>query len=312
MWSTTHGITSPAMLRAPVIDLMSGFSAETTPGAAAKITDYRAHLRPGTTVYITFLPGSDFDDTVAVAKRLRAEGFEPVPHLAARSIPSRRFLDDKLARLTQEAGVTQVLAIAGAVTQPLGEFSDSMQLLETGLLDRHGITRIGVAGHPEGSPDITEEAVRAAVAWKNAFASRTGAHLQLITQFCFESAPVIAWDKLLQMEGNRLPIVVGLPGLATLKALIGHAKACGVGPSMRFLTRQARNVAKLLSVSAPDRQVTELAAYAATDPACGIAGVHVFPLGGLGRSSRWSYAVIDGDFEIRADGRGFEVTRPLD
>ena len=53
-----------------IIDLMSGFTAETTPGAAAKIADYRQHLRPGTTVYITFLPGSDFDQTIAVAKRL--------------------------------------------------------------------------------------------------------------------------------------------------------------------------------------------------------------------------------------------------
>ena len=64
MWSTSHGITSTAMLRQPIVDLLSGFSAETTPGAARKIADYRAHLRPGTTVYITFLPGSDFDETV--------------------------------------------------------------------------------------------------------------------------------------------------------------------------------------------------------------------------------------------------------
>jgi methylenetetrahydrofolate reductase (NADPH) len=312
MWSTSHGITSAAMLKQPIVDLLSGFSAETTPGAARKIADYRAHLRPGTMVYITFLPGSDFDETVGLAVRLRAEGFEPVPHLAARSIPDRRVLDEKLARLTGEAGVTQVLTIAGAVSHPLGEFSNSMQLLETGLLDRHGITRIGVAGHPEGSPDIGDDAIRAALAWKNAFAERTGARLYVVTQFCFEAAPVIAWDQRLRAEGNRLPIHIGLPGLATLKTLIGHAKACGVGPSMRFITRQARSVARLMSVSTPDRQLTELAAYAATDPACGIAGVHVFPLGGLRRSAQWSHAVTDGAFRMRADGRGFEVTAPID
>ena len=66
-----------------------------------------------------------------------------------------------------------------------------------------------------------------------------------------EADPVIAWDKRIQAEGNRLPVYIGLPGLATLKALIGHARACGIGPSMRFLTRQARNVTKLLAVSAP-------------------------------------------------------------
>ena len=83
-----------------VIDLLTDFTTETTPGAAAKIADYRAHLRPGATVFITFLPGSSFADTIAVAVRLRAEGFNPVPHVAARSVPSRAFLDESLARLT--------------------------------------------------------------------------------------------------------------------------------------------------------------------------------------------------------------------
>ena len=298
--------TRPSPRRA-IIDLLSGFTTETTPGAAAKIADYRAYLRPGATVFITFLPGSSFADTVAVAVRLRREGLNPVPHFAARSIPSRAFLDENLARLTGEAGVDQALLIGGALNQPLGEFSNTMELLDTGLFDRYGVGRIGIAGHPEGSPDIPDVQIRAALAWKNAFAERTGASLYVVTQFCFEAAPVIAWDKRIRADGNRLPVYIGIPGLASLKALIGHAKACGVGPSMRFLTRQARNVAKLLTVTAPDRLVAGLAAYRATDPRCGIHGVHVYPLGGLGKSARWAQAVADGRFEMRKDGQGFEV-----
>lgn len=293
--------------RQSIIGLLSGFTTETTPGAAAKIADYRAHLRPGATVFITFLPGSSFADTIAVAVRLRREGFNPVPHFAARSVPSRAFLDENLARLTGEAGVDQALLIGGALNQPLGEFSNTMQLLDTGLFDNYGIGRIGIAGHPEGSPDIPDAQIRAALAWKNAFAERTGASLYIVTQFCFEAAPVIVWDRRIQAEGNRLPVYIGIPGLASLKALIGHAKACGVGPSMRYLTRQARNVAKLLTVTAPDRLVAGLAAYRATDPQCGIRGVHVYPLGGLKKSARWAQAVADGRFEMREGGQGFEV-----
>ena len=309
--SVPHAGAGPPVRRW-IIDLLSGFTTETTPGAAGKIADYRAHLRPGATVSVTFLPGSDFADTVAVATRLRREGFNPVPHLAARSIPSRAFLEEGLARLVGDAGVDQALLIGGGLDRPLGEFSDTMQLLDTGLFDRHGIARLGVAGHPEGSPDIADAQVRAALAWKNAFAERTGVSLYVVTQFCFEAAPVIAWDKRIQAEGNRLPVHVGLPGLATLKALIGHARACGVGPSMRYLTRQARNVAKLLTVSAPDRLVTALATYRATDPGCGIRGVHLYPLGGLKKSARWAQAVVDGRFEMREDGEGFEVDAALD
>lgn len=290
-----------------IIDFMSGFTAETTPGAAAKIADYREHLRPGTTVYITFLPGSDFEQTITVAKRLQQEGFNPVPHFAARSIPDRVFLERSLQRLQHEVGLTQALVIAGAVDKPLGEFSDSMQLLETGLFDRYGITKIGVAGHPEGSPDISDEAIKQALRWKNGFAERTGARLYVVTQFCFDAQPIIDWDRKIQAEGNRLPVYVGIPGLATLKTLLNHAKACGIGPSMRFLTKQARNLAKLMTVSAPDRLVTQLARYRASDGNCGIAGVHMYPLGGLRKSAKWSYGVIDGEFTLAKDGKGFSV-----
>ncbi len=303
-----HGID----LRASIAALMAGFSVETTPGAAEKIPDYRAHIELGTRVFITFLAGSDFDGTAATAIRLRREGFEPVPHLAARSIPDRRFLEEKLRRLADEAGVREVLVIAGGLHEPIGEFSDSMQVLETGLLDRFGIRRIGVAGHPEGSPDISDEAVEHALVWKNAFSRRTDAELHVVTQFCFEAEPVIAWERRLRAAGITLPLTVGIPGLATIKSLLAHARACGVGPSMAYLTRQARNITRLLSVSAPDRLVTALAAHCASTPGCGIAGIHVYPMGGLRRSARWSYAAARGLLALNERGDGFEVEVEVD
>jgi methylenetetrahydrofolate reductase (NADPH) len=296
--------------RQQIASFMAGFSLETTPGAAAKTADFRALLRPGHTVYITALPGADFADTVAVARRLRREGFNPVPHLAARSIASTAVFEDCLRRISGEAGVTQVLLIGGSITSPAGEVSDTMQLLGTGLLDKHGIRKIGVAGHPEGSPDIPDAAIAAALAWKNDFARRTGADLYLVTQFCFEAEPIIRWDKAIQAEGNRLPIHIGIPGLATVKTLLAHAKACGIGPSMRFITRQAMNVGRLLTVSAPDRLVGELAAYQAHSPDCGITGAHIYPLGGLKKSAEWCYAVADGRFQLNADGKGFALAQP--
>jgi methylenetetrahydrofolate reductase (NADPH) len=296
--------------RQQILDFMEGFSLETTPHSAAKIARFRDVLRPGATVYITFLPGADFADTVAVARRLSDEGLNPVPHLAARSIPDARTFARHIERITQEAGVKQVLLIGGGITTPAGEITDTMQLLDTGILDRHGIRRIGVAGHPEGCPDIPDEAIRAALAWKNAFAQRTGAELYIVTQFCFEAEPIIKWDQAIQAAGNRLPIHIGIPGLATIKTLLAHARACGIGPSMRFLTRQAVNVAKLLTVSEPDRLVVALGEYQATHPSCGIVKAHVYPLGGLKKSADWSYRVADGRFRMKPGGDGFTVDAP--
>lgn len=289
---------------------VASYSVEVTPAGAAKVEDFRKLLRPGTSVYITFLPGSEFGDTVTTAKRLRQEGFNPVPHVAARSMYGRNNLDEGLSRLVGEAGVTEVLCIGGAVSVPAGEFSDTMQMLDTGLFDKHGIKRIGVAGHPEGSPDIPEAAILSALKWKNAFAERTGAELYIATQFCFEANPIIAWDKAIQASGNRLPVRIGVPGIATIKTLFAYAQSCGVGASMTFIAKQARNVTKLMTVQAPDRLIADLAAYRAKDPACGLVGCHMFPFGGLKKTAAWSHAVADGNFVLNDTG-GFNLTVAL-
>jgi len=305
--------TSPVLLerKGQIVEFMRGFSIETTPGSAGKINDYREHIRPGTKVAVTFLPGSDYRDTIATAARLRREGFEPAPHIAARSLKNRQQFEDYVKGLRNEADVRQVVVLAGAVDTPVGSFRDSMQLLDAGVLDKHGITKIGVAGHPEGSPDISDEAVQQALNWKNAFAERTDAEMYVVTQFVFDATPIIAWDKKIQAEGNRLPVHIGLPGLATLKTLINHARACGIGPSMRWLTRQARNVSKLMSVKAPDVLTSDLAKYWAEDPNCGIERVHLYPLGGMRKSAAWANAVVNGEFEMKDDDRGFTVNREI-
>jgi len=305
--TSARPLDSQAQIRRRIMRLMSDFSLETTPGAAARIADYRRHLEAGAHVYITFLAGSNFKDTLAVAARLRDEGFKPIPHIAARSLPDRNYLDDILRRLSGELGVDQVMCIAGGVDTPVGEFSDTMQLFETGLFDQHGIRSIGVAGHPEGSPDINDEAIQAALDWKNAFNERSDASLYIATQFCFEAAPIIAWDQALRAGGNRLPIYIGIPGPASVKSLINHARACGIGPSMRFLTRQARSITRLLTVSTPDRLVADLAHYTATDPQHGIRGVHMYPLGGLSKTTRWAYAASRGEFDLHSDSKGFDI-----
>lgn len=292
-----------------VKSLMANFTAETTPGSAKKVEDFRDHMKPGSDMYVTFLPGSDIADTIAVCKRLKAEEMRPIPHFAARSLPSQQVFEDTLKACVEEAGVDRVLTIAGGVSDKdiVGPYATSMQLLETGLFDKYNIKTIGVAGHPEGSPDMTDEAIAEALKWKNSFAERTDADVHVVTQFCFEADPIIAWDKAVQSEGNKLPIHIGLPGLASIKTLLNFARVSGVGPSMRFLTRQAMNVHKLVMVSDPNKQLVGLAKYKATDPNCGIANVHMYPLGGLRRSAAWAYEVQKGEIEFDKKVEGFKT-----
>ena len=146
-----------------ILKFLHNTSLEVTPGGAKKIEDFRTMLRPGTTVFVTFLPGSDIADTVATVKRLFAEGMKPVPHFAARSIPNLKFFEDTLKIMQAEAQVDEALLIGGGVTNPVGDFSSSMEVLRTDLFQKYGIKKLGVAGHPEGSPDIKPEAVTEAL-----------------------------------------------------------------------------------------------------------------------------------------------------
>ena len=287
-------------------DFMSTCTLEVTPGGAAKIDDFRDVLRDGQTVYVTFLPGSDFRDTVTTVKRLKDQGMKPVPHFAARSIPPAAFFEENLKMLTSETGVEEALLIGGGVDNPVGDFTESMQILRLGLFEKYGIKSLGIAGHPEGSPDISPAEVTRSLLDKNAYAKESPMHLYIATQFCFEAAPLIEWDRKIRSEGNELPIHIGIPGLATIKTLMKHAQACGIGNSMRFIAKQARNIAKLMSVSEPDALVRDLAVYKATDPACGIVQTHLYPLGGLKKSAAWLYAIQDEKIELKAKG-GFKT-----
>jgi len=284
----------------------SDWSIEVTPTGATKIESFRDCLQPETTVNVTFLPGTDPMDTIAVAQRLHNDGMKPVPHLAARSLKDADQLDTLLSAFVEKAGVKEVLVIGGGVDKPVGQFSDSMQVLSTGLIQRHGIRSIGVAGHPEGSPDISDDEIAEALAAKNALAVAEGLDLYIETQFCFEADIVLDWEKRVRAAGNRLPIRIGIPGPATIKTLFRFAQISGIGPSMRFISKQARNVAKLMTVQSPHLLLDGLAEGMANDSECLIRHFHYYPFGGFAKTAAYAQAIADGKIETLPKG-GFDV-----
>lgn len=285
------------------------WSIEVTPPGAAKIESFSDILAEGTTVNVTFLPGTDPVDTVNVSKRLRDDGMNPVPHIAARSITSKAQLTDLVADMTSRAKVDEVLVIGGGVTNPVGDFTSSMEILETGVLQSAGIRKIGVSGHPEGSPDITDPQLAEALAWKNDFAKREGLDLYIETQFCFDAAAVVAWENMIREAGNELPIRIGIPGPATIKTLFRFAQISGIGPSMRFIAKQARNVTKLLTVQSPHLLIAGLAEAMANDENTKLNHFHYYPFGGVAKTAVWASEVAAGNIDLLPKG-GFSVPTP--
>ncbi|MGH6913195.1 MAG: metFprotein, partial [Geminicoccales bacterium] len=278
---------TPDRQKQHIVDLLAGYSIEITPAIAAKYASVADLLPAGTRVYVAFVPGDDYRVVAATAKRLRAEGLVPVPHFPARSITGRAELDDYLARVTGEAGVDEVLAIGGGLDQPQGAFSGTLDLLETGLFEARGVRVIGVAGHPEGQRELRLPGIAMPLDQKLGYAERSTARMRFVTQFLFDADPLLAWERALRARGNALPIHVGVPGPAKITTLLNYARLCGVGNSMRMLTRQTGSLFKLASVSCPDVLLSALAEHRAETPESRVERVHVYPFGGLARTAAW-------------------------
>jgi methylenetetrahydrofolate reductase (NADPH) len=249
-----------------------------------QLQELRDHFAVGTDVTITFLPGDNYRHNVETAAALRRAGFNPVPHIAAREIASREALDDFFGRARGEAGVTRVLLIAGDVVAAKGPFKSSHDVAMSGLIEAHGIARLSVAGHPEGHPYLNAAAsFKALEAWQD-WGRETNIRIDVLTQFCFESAPILNWLGELGARGIALPVIVGLAGPASLATLTKFALRCGIGNSMRSLRSQIGRYGRLLTDAGPDEIMRGLqsAPKAAT---ADIAGFHLFPFGGLRKAA---------------------------
>src|SRR5207253_2444231 len=98
----------------------------------------------------------DVPGQIEAAAALRVSGLEPVPHVPARFVRDIEDLKSRLGAFADKAQITQALVLGGGAPQPVGRYDAAVQLLETGLFQANGIRRIGIAGHPEGNPDIVK------------------------------------------------------------------------------------------------------------------------------------------------------------
>ena len=274
------------MTDALVKNFIEGFSIEVVPNSAAKVESFAEILPSGTRVYIAHLSEKeDIKTMVATAKRINEEGFSVMPHIPARIIKNKAMLAEWISMYKNEANVDQALLLAGGSSDVLGEFDSSMQLIETGLFDQAGFKRLHVAGHPEGSKDIDpdggSENVSSALSWKQEFSKRTDAQMAIATQFCFDADAVSQWATNIKNNGIDIPIHIGIAGPAKLQTLLRFSIECGIGPSMKVLTKRAKDITKLLLPYKPTEILKGLAEHKKQDPELNIEQVHFFPIGGI-------------------------------
>ena len=266
-------------------NMVDGYSLEMTAKEIEGLKEAAPLIRPGTQVAVTFLPGEELSQRVEAAVLVRELGFEPIVHLSARRIESEEQLDWYLGEITQKAGVKRVFIIAGDPPEPEGPYSTSLQIIETGLLEKHGIEIVGVGGHPEGHPNNTPAELWDWMERKLAAIRAHGMVPLVVTQFAFDDDAIVAWLAEMRARGIDVPVRLGIPGPAGIKRLLGFAKRCGVGASASVMKKYGISLTNLIGSAGPDKLVASLKAKLGAEH--GRVRLHLYPFGALTASAEW-------------------------
>jgi len=214
-------------------------------------------------IYITMLPGDDYKGVANKAAELAKSGFNPVPHFPARSIKNQSELKDFVNRC-KDGGVKQALVIGGSA-QPVGDFHCSLQLLETGLFEGW---KVGIAGHPDGSPDISDKDLEKAMIDKKPYAD------YIITQWSLNVKPIAAF-----LSKQTLPVRVGITGPLKISSLLKFANIVGAKNSINFLKSNVTKALDLLKPRDPNDIIEQLKDSADN--------FHIYTFGGLKETNKW-------------------------
>jgi methylenetetrahydrofolate reductase (NADPH) len=269
----------------PRANMVDGYSLEMTAKELDGLREAAPSIRPGTQIAVTFLPGEEMDQRVEAAVLVRELGFEPIVHLSARRLTSEAELDKYLADITTKAGVKRVFIIAGDPPEPEGPYKNSLQIIETGLLEKHGIQIVGVGGHPEGHPNNTPAELWDWMERKLAAVREHGMVPLIVTQFAFDDDAIIEWIGEMRQRGIDVPVRLGVPGPAGIKRLLGFAKRCGVGASASVMKKYGISLTNLIGSAGPDKLVASL--EKGLTPQHGRVRLHFYPFGALKASAEW-------------------------
>jgi methylenetetrahydrofolate reductase (NADPH) len=273
-----------------IAEMLTGYSFEVGPSHAKALNATLDRAEPGTEVFLTWISGEDPMHMVEPAAKLRKAGLYPVPHIGARHLESSAQLEQLSARLAGDGGVDRILVIGGDRAKPAGPYSSSLEVMQSGAFQKAGITRMAVAGFPEGNPNISQTTLDEALAAKLDFARGNGLQLSIVTQFCFAAEPIAAWLKRIRAQHIDVPVRIGLAGPASIVTLARYAVHCGVGKSLHVLTDHP-SFAKLVTEKGPEPIVRGIANLAAPGENLslppGVAGLHFFVFGGVNKTLDW-------------------------
>ncbi|MEU4896433.1 methylenetetrahydrofolate reductase [Streptomyces sp. NPDC044780] len=266
--------------------LLRDFSLEMTGKDTPKLRAAGRSIPERTRINVTYLGNEDLAMRLTAARSVKSGGFVPVPHVSARRLGSQQELEEFLAALRDDGTQPNLFVVGGDPARPHGPYTDSLDVIRSGLLHQYGVRQVGMSGYPEGHPQIPRARLWSALEQKAAVLAAEGLAADIITQFAFDADPVLTWIEELRTRGITLPVRVGVPGPAGVRRLLSYAARFGVGTSTSIARKYGLSVTNLMSTAGPDRFLHALAqGYDAA--VHGEVKLHFYTFGGLDATSAW-------------------------
>ena len=281
------------MIKEKIISLIDGFTIELNPKVRHKINSIP--LEKKNNVYITYLPDASENDILETIEFVSKNNLTPITHLPARTMKNLDHVHQFLSQVRERTDSKKILVIGGGGNQ-LGQITSSLEILNSGLLEENDFNKIGIAGHPEGSPDISQETIDNFLNDKFELTKTKGLNLELVTQFFFDASPFINWCEELTKRKITIPVRVGFPGPASFKTLLNFGLMSGVGNSINFLKKNSSKVSDLLTKTSNDEMLISLAEFANKNSP--LKSFHCFPFGGFEKTCLWLNELQNGEFTI--------------
>lgn len=254
---------------------------------ASVVDEVYGHLPTGATVTVTASPAKGMEETLDIAERLAALGFDVVPHLAARMIHGETHLAEITHRL-RLAGVTKVFIPAGDADPEPGCYRSALQVLEDLAVAGNPFDEVGITGYPESHPSINDDLTVQAMWDKRHHAT------QIVSNLTFDPDVLAHWVTRVRARGVVLPILIGLPGPVERLKLLRMATKIGVGESAKFL---AKNGGLFARIAAPGGYDPLRFLGGAADtlglPESDVAGLHLFTFNQVAETEAWRVAQLE-------------------
>jgi len=239
------------------------------------------HIPRDAKVSVTVSPTKGIAATLALSQEIIGFVNSPEqvnPHISARLVESHAQVKDILTRV-KDLGMKEIFIVGGDSPEAAGPFKASYDLLMA-FRELDSDFRFGITAYPEGHPSIPNEVLAEDLRKKAAYANF------MSTQLCFEANTIKTWLESVRNEGIDIPLQVGSAGVVDMMKLMKISTRIGVGDSIRYFSKHAGTVMKLMTGYKPTDLLDDLTPLFG-DPFYNIEAFHIYTFNNLEKTELW-------------------------